>query len=100
MKFYITIATVFLLLIGVKVFSQKDARWLNLSPDKTFIHKEKISFSQQSYPQTDFCGLNDYIASSDIKDVVITSVSFSLVLSKFNDFKNGKIDSLIFFKNG
>ncbi len=100
MKYSTTIVITYLLLNTVNVAAQKDARWLNLYQDTTFILKDKISFAQASYIKQDIRNIDDYGVSPELKEVSVSSISFSLELSRFNDFINQKLDSSKFFKYG
>lgn len=73
--------------------SQNDSRWINLYQDTSFLPMEKISFGQKSYLKKHINSSQNHRFPSDISNVKISRITFSLALSKYEDLINGEIKS-------
>ncbi|MBK7700610.1 MAG: hypothetical protein IPJ39_18750 [Saprospiraceae bacterium] len=59
----------------------------------------KISFGQKSYVKKNFNSSQNYRFPSDISNVKISRITFSLALSKYEDLINGEIKSTTSFSS-
>ena len=75
----------FMCIVNNFAISQNDSRWINLYQDTSFLPMEKISFGQKSYVKKNFNSSQNYRFPSDISNVKISRITFSLALSKYED---------------